>query len=1425
LLSVTDGAGHQTKINYNDANELGPVYKKFLPSGDCRWPQRCVARTDHALVSDHTDAHFESQSRLVAQVDRVTSYQYEGARLDTAGYGWLGFGRRTILIEDGAQDFLGSTTIDYEDPEPWVLGTSTAPYKYLRAGLQHSRREVAPSAYSPISSSTNHHAETFRTFEYTERTSVSGRPFIFLSRTEVNTSDLLSDTNDAVQLVQEVGTTDLDAYGNATDETTTRTDYAYSLGIASLVPSSAAVDHRSSTFTPTAAEVASWLISLPKTVTISSTPRCISSSDCAARTQERTTSITYYPDTGLSQVVTRDSTDPSLSLTTEVIRDDRGNVTQVTSTDVNGDTRIGRTTFDTRHLFPVTTAAVADASEHVTQVRFDDRFGSLASMADPNGIDETWSYDEFGVMRAHSGPGGSETTDYQESDYQELADGFEIPASLKVTTNKLGGARLETEINSFGQVVRRKSFGFNGENVFEELGYDSRQRLTIQRRPHLAGDASQGQVQYGYDELDRLITEDYPDGAHVAHDYASAASLVTSLSGWRIGGAQTFVQATDPRGNKTLSIYDRDNQLIGVVDAKNDLTSYEYAAFGQLERIVDPFERMIDFVHDPYGRLRSVTDDARGGTESTSYNAFDQPVFTSDAAGRVRQMHYDGFGRIESLDDNDGTSTWVYDRSDENENDTHDNEIGRPVEVTSSSGQRQILHYEPRQANSNRGLLDQSTSELYPLDAPVGAAPRRLTTHYHYDGYSRLEQIDYPTSSGVPLSVKYSFDGYGHTLSAFNAENTSQVYWRLISADQGYRIKEERLGTHTCGTSQGTATTRTYEALSGRQHTIKTQCGSQLLQDLTYAYDPSGNLSSRVDARTDLTENFDHDELNRLTGYSTGEGVPVASRYSYESNSLEQRRMTWQADVGEYVYETAKGRDWIYSAGQTIYEHDAVGNIISRTRQDVAGDSQSIEYTAFDLPSKVTAPGTEVDFAYDASGSRVVKQGPSSTTFYGGDGYQRTETGAAINQRFTIYAGGRAIAQISNTDTGGTVSPATVNYLHDDHLGSVNVISDAAGALTTTRTYTPFGKDSSPPTVSPFGFTGQEADDDLGLINMRGRMYDPTLGQFLSADPIMQQPYGQGLNRFAYVNNSPLNFTDPSGFAAKRTSKAYGGDGQTEGILAGFGMYFVAGISSQLGAGAQAFSVGAAAGAVAPAAEVAGGSAATEAGVEAGAAYGPGAGVASIASVGVSIAIDDMLGTWQPTGASSAEPARSGGGRTGGAVGRGAAAPDALAPVQERGGRPSLFDRARGALAANDSDSDSAVKNPFLKFEHKLDSSFKPVGPVELGDFSPGKAPDMGSPPRRTLDPPGPDEVTSVWDHNIKQKYLDELSKLDPSPGKYLLEQNKPLLKAQGSRLLSQINENPINWVPIALVGGGLATIGVVAAVNCGRDGVDCSFK
>ena len=63
------------------------------------------------------------------------------------------------------------------------------------------------------------------------------------------------------------------------------------------------------------------------------------------------------------------------------------------------------------------------------------------------------------------------------------------------------------------------------------------------------------------------------------------------------------------------------------------------------------------------------------------------------------------------------------------------------------------------------------------------------------------------------------------------------------------------------------------------------------------------------------------------------------------------------------------------------------------------------------------------------------------------------------------------------------------------------------------------------------GFTGHEMLDSVSLIHMNGRIYDPHLGRFLSADPTVQFPgYSQSYNRYSYVLNNPLSYTDPSGF-------------------------------------------------------------------------------------------------------------------------------------------------------------------------------------------------------------------------------------------------------------------------------------------------------
>ncbi|MCG8651041.1 MAG: hypothetical protein MI861_14480, partial [Pirellulales bacterium] len=125
-------------------------------------------------------------------------------------------------------------------------------------------------------------------------------------------------------------------------------------------------------------------------------------------------------------------------------------------------------------------------------------------------------------------------------------------------------------------------------------------------------------------------------------------------------------------------------------------------------------------------------------------------------------------------------------------------------------------------------------------------------------------------------------------------------------------------------------------------------------------------------------------------------------------------------------------------------------------------------------------------------------------------------------------------------DSLNTVTSSKTRYLHRDHLGSVESITDEAGAISEQLSYDPHGKrrlgdwqagSPTTPAETPRGFTGHEHLDAVGLIHMNGRVYDPTSGRFLSADPFVTYPETtQGFNRYSYADNNPLSYTDPSGF-------------------------------------------------------------------------------------------------------------------------------------------------------------------------------------------------------------------------------------------------------------------------------------------------------
>jgi RHS repeat-associated protein len=156
--------------------------------------------------------------------------------------------------------------------------------------------------------------------------------------------------------------------------------------------------------------------------------------------------------------------------------------------------------------------------------------------------------------------------------------------------------------------------------------------------------------------------------------------------------------------------------------------------------------------------------------------------------------------------------------------------------------------------------------------------------------------------------------------------------------------------------------------------------------------------------------------------------------------------------------------------------------------------------------------------------------------------------GGVTRQRAYLGVQGATIGVVTKT---GSTQQAT--YWLKDQLGSIDVVADGAGNVLEHLDYEPFGKRRNNGATDPNGtlassstnrgFTGQEELDEVGLVHMNGRVYDPSIGRFVSPDPTIPHPANpQSYNRFAYVMNNPLSLTDPTGYA----DSGDGGDGEAD---------------------------------------------------------------------------------------------------------------------------------------------------------------------------------------------------------------------------------------------------------------------------------------
>jgi RHS repeat-associated protein len=328
-----------------------------------------------------------------------------------------------------------------------------------------------------------------------------------------------------------------------------------------------------------------------------------------------------------------------------------------------------------------------------------------------------------------------------------------------------------------------------------------------------------------------------------------------------------------------------------------------------------------------------------------------------------------------------------------------------------------------------------------------------------------------------------------------------------------------------------TETTRGY-TFTGMLSSLFTRVtgASTALQDTSYSYDGLGRLTSRA------ADTFQYDFFSRLRVWNHASSAWIET-YDYDDiGNLTHRSGVSSSSTGvdetwHFNRTNGGGPHAVSSGPDGSYAYDDVGN-------QKGSPGRTTDFWSFGLPKQVTANGVETTFKYAADRSRVVKSSTQGSTVSLAGLYERRIIAGQTTYAFYVPAEGRVIAQLTVDSAGHR----EIQELHSDNLESTVLVTDHAGVVSTldfdpwgkTVTYDPnnrpVGANMSVPGLR-IGFTGQDQDDELGLVNMGGRLYDPNQRRFISPDPFVQDLYaGQALNRYSYVLNDPLNLIDPSGF-------------------------------------------------------------------------------------------------------------------------------------------------------------------------------------------------------------------------------------------------------------------------------------------------------
>ncbi|WP_445721381.1 RHS repeat-associated core domain-containing protein [Flavobacterium sp.] len=721
--------------------------------------------------------------------------------------------------------------------------------------------------------------------------------------------------------------------------------------------------------------------------------------------------------------------------------------------------------------------------------------GRVLSETSTLGLTTNYSYDNWGNIKR--------ITDYlgKKTFITKGITPTETNGYYSITSSQESGEQEIKIFDIFDRLIKAKAKTINDQWVVKEVEYDIFGKKLKESEPYFEGETPKWN-ETTYDYLDRPVKQTAYNGKIVTTCYEGMKVSVEDghkkISKW-LDAMGNVIKVEDGGGEIFYKYYP--NGSLKETNYEGIKTTVEIDGWGNKTKLTDPSAGIYNYEYDNLNRLKKEI----------------------NPKGGVTEYSYDNFGKILTENTNSPSENTII-----NKTYSYDPTTKLPTVINGTYNGKNYIYTTFYENTLHRVIGKKEETPDFTYETSVS-----------YDSFGRIDETKLKTTLNNPSyvtisQVKNLYDPSGILTSQLDNQ-TGNVIWQLNNINP-----------------QGLTTQMHY----GNGYTLQTDYSSEFYLQKIKHYNDSGNLlhidfeydnlKGVLNRRNNLTfgkdETYVYDALDRLLS-ETVNGI-INKEYTYD----QRGRMTSNTDIGKYNFN------------EQNYKLQSINFNTNGSNLNINRGFAQISYNSFKNPLEIHLANKD-RISYDYS---ILKT--RSTSYYGSLSTTATDR---PNRKF--YSSDKAIEIVKEGDNTKIITFITgdaynANYMKVDILNNGSLVSndnyflhrdnqntilaitkaDVNGSVVEKRYFDAWGnlKEATIGTTTLItnelgwiggllidrGYTGHEHLKTVGLIHMNGRIYDPILRRFMSPDNFVQDPHNtQSFNRYGYVFNNPLLYTDPTG--------------------------------------------------------------------------------------------------------------------------------------------------------------------------------------------------------------------------------------------------------------------------------------------------------